>query len=103
MSRTYWVYITCSWSRCLYIGVTGDLVRRAGQHKKRLPPTKGFTSLYRAHRLVYMEGTQDVHAALAREKQLKRWRRERKIALISAFNPQWLDLAARWPEIEWPR
>lgn len=102
MSRHFHVYITSSWSRCLYIGVSGDLVARVGQHKGLLPRDKGFTSLYRVHRLVYMEATGDVHAALAREKQLKRWRRERKLELISGFNPEWLDLAADWPTITWP-
>jgi putative endonuclease len=102
MSRSYHVYITSSWSRCLYIGVTGDLVARVGQHKGLLPRDKGFTTLYRAHRLVYMAATGDIHAALAREKQLKRWRRERKIALISSFNPEWRDLATDWPAITWP-
>ena len=102
LSRTYCVYITSSWSRCLYTGMTGDLVRRIGQHKGLLPRDKGFTSLYRAHRLVYVEMTQDVQAALQRDMLLKRWRRARKIALIASFNPQWLDLAARWPDIDWP-
>ena len=102
MLGTYYVDIVSSWSRCLYIGVAGDLIARIGQHKGFVPREKGFTSLYRVNRLVYAEATQDVHAALAREKQLKRWRRDRKKALISAFNPGWLDLAARWPEIDWP-
>ena len=97
---TYWVYIVASWSRCLYIGVTNDLVRRTGEHKRRLPGPKGFTSLYHVHRLVYFEMTNDIRVAIAREKQLKRWRRERKMALIAAMNPTWRDLAANWPDIE---
>lgn len=102
MSPCYHVYITSSWSRCLYIGVTGDLVARVGQHKGLLPRHKGFTSLHRAHRLVFMEATAEIHSALAREKQLKRWRRERKLALISSFNPEWRDLAAHWTTNAWP-
>ena len=100
--RTYYVYIMSSWSRCLYIGVTGDLVRRVGQHKGLLPYEPGFPRRYRVSRLVYFESTGEVHAALAREKQLKGWLRSRKLALIAGMNPQWNDMAAAWPHIELP-
>src|SRR5689334_2943925 len=100
MDPLYCVYIVASRSRVLYIGVTGDLVARIGQHKGMLPGDKGFASLYRCNRLVHVEWTRDVHAALAREKQLKGWRRSRKLALISAGNPAWRDLAAAWPRID---
>ena len=96
----YYVYILASKSRCLYIGVTSDLVNRVGQHKGLLPHEKGFTSLYHVNRLVYFEETNDVHAALAREKQLKGWSRDKKKALVSDVNPTWRDLAAAWPIIE---
>lgn len=94
------VYIVASWSRCLYIGATIDIVRRIGQHKRRLPRFKGFASQYRAHRLVYFEPMTDMRAALVREKQLKGWTRARKAALVSSVNPEWRDLAAEWPTIE---
>jgi putative endonuclease len=91
---TYWVYILASWSRTLYVGVTNDLVRRIYEHK--YPRSACFTSRYRVHRLVYCEGTEDVTAAIAREKQLKRWLRSRKIALIESANPTWADLGEGW-------
>jgi len=90
----YFVYTMASVGRALYVGVTNDLERRVYQHKHGLLP--GFTSQYRVTRLVFYEETSDVHAALAREKQIKSWRREKKIALIEASNPDWRDLAADW-------
>jgi putative endonuclease len=102
MPRVYFVYIVASWSRCLYTGYSGNLVQRAGQHKGLVPRHPGFTSRYRAHRLVWFEAAPSAYAARAREKQIKRWRRARKVALITAFNPEWRDLAAKWPEIECP-
>lgn len=90
--KTYWVYIMTNKSRTLYVGVTNDLERRVYQHKNKV--VEGFTSHYNLDRLVYFEETNDVHAAIAREKQLKNWRREKKIALIDVANPQWRDLAA---------
>lgn len=102
MPEAHFVYITSSWSRCLYVGMTGDLVARVGQHKGLLPRDKGFTALYRAHCLVYIEAAPSRHAALVRERQIKQWRRAKKLALIQRFNSRWLDLAAKWPTIEWP-
>ncbi len=92
MSREhrYYVYILASLSRVLYIGVTNDLARRIRQHREA---TEGFTSKYRVRRLVYVETTDDVRAAVARERQLKAWTRARKIALIESVNPGWDDLA----------
>ena len=78
-------------TRRLYIGVTNDLSRRVYEHKHRLTP--GFTSKYFLERLVYFEETDDVGAAIAREKELKGWRRSKKIALIQRVNPQWSDLS----------
>ena len=94
MNRTYHVYILASRSRALYIGVTGDLLRRIFEHRTHAVP--GHTDRYRITRLVHFEATEDVNSAIAREKRLKGWRREKKIALIEASNPTWDDLAADW-------
>lgn len=94
MNRHYFVYIMSSRSRNLYKGVTNSIIRRTGEHKSGAIP--GFTSRYRTHRLVYIEGFTDVRAAISREKQLKRWRRDKKIALIERMNPTWKDLAEMW-------
>ncbi|MGD0075472.1 MAG: GIY-YIG nuclease family protein [Candidatus Binataceae bacterium] len=72
-------------------GVTNDLARRVHEHKAGLVP--GFTLRYRVTRLVYVEQTNDVSAAIAREKQIKSWSRSKKIALIESVNPQWRDLS----------
>jgi putative endonuclease len=90
----YYVYIMASRSRTLYVGVTNDLVRRVHEHKQRLVP--GFTTRYNVERLVYLEMTSDVRAAIAREKQLKGWRREKKLDLIRRANPTWRDLSDGW-------
>jgi putative endonuclease len=91
--HTYHVYILASKSRRLYIGVTNDLARRLQQHRTGLIHT---TAKYRVTRLVHAEPTDDVRAAIAREKQLKGWLRSKKLALISAANPTWDDL---WPAL----
>ena len=85
-------------SRTLYIGVTGDLHKRVFQHKWREHP--GFTERYNCDRLVWFESYQDVAKAIAREKELKGWRRARKIALIESMNPGWLDLSRDWYDVE---
>jgi putative endonuclease len=90
----YFVYILASRTRVLYVGVTNDLERRLWQHKRHA--IDGFTARYNVVRLVHFEQTNDVRAAIAREKQLKGWRREKKIALIEAANPQWKDLSEEW-------
>jgi putative endonuclease len=90
--RTYRVCIMASASRVLYIGVTGDLLRRVREHKQMRVP--GFTARYRVTELVYFEAFTDLRIAIAREKQIKGWLRARKIALIDSFNPHWRDLAA---------
>jgi len=87
--RTYYVYILASKSRRLYVGVTGDLVRRTAEH---LSGKVRSTARYRINRLVHVETTGDVLAAIAREKQIKTWRREKKLALVSAENPAWDEL-----------
>ena len=91
----YFVYILASRSRrCIYIGVTRDLRRRVWQHKNGA--VAGFTRDYHVTDLMYFEQTSDVHVAIARGKQLKRWPRERKNRLIETGNPGWVDLAIDW-------
>lgn len=90
----YWVYIMSSVTGTLYIGISGDLVQRVFLHKSG--EIEGFSAIYKCIRLVYFEAYDDVHKAIAREKQLKRWRREKKIALIEKVNPRWQDLAEHW-------
>jgi putative endonuclease len=92
MSRQPCVYILASRRHgTLYIGVTSDLVARLLQHRTGAVP--GFTARYAVHRLVHFERYADMYTAIAREKQLKAWRRAWKIALIEAENPFWEDLA----------
>jgi putative endonuclease len=90
-SRSYFVYIVASRSRNLYAGVTNNLERRIIEHREGLVP--GFSKRYRIHRLVYYELFGNIRAAIAREKQIKAWSRKKKIALIEADNPTWVDLA----------
>ena len=87
----YFVYILASrMGGTLYIGVTNDLLRRAWEHREGL--AEGFSKKYHVHRLVYFEAHEDVEAAILREKQMKKWRRAWKIALIEERNPRWEDL-----------
>ena len=91
MNNVYSVYILASQPNgTLYIGVTNNLQRRVFQHENKL--VEGFTSKYGVHQLVYYEQTNDITAALTREKQLKKWNRKWKIELIEKDNPQWKDL-----------
>ena len=92
--KTCCVYIVGSLAGTLYIGITSNLLRRAFQHK--FHTIEGFTDKHQVERLVYWEWFGDVHKAIAREKQLKGWRRSKKIALIESLNPRWLDLARDW-------
>ncbi len=87
----YWVYIVASLTGTLYIGMTNSLDRRMIEHKEGT--FEGFASQYACNRLVYWESFDDVRKAIDREKQLKGWRREKKIALIKTLNPSWKDLA----------
>jgi putative endonuclease len=91
VSRTYCVYILASRSRNLYTGVTNDLERRLSEHRQEL--VLGFTSRYRIFRLVHCEPFGDIRAAIAREKEIKAWRREKRVRLIERDNPLWLDLS----------
>ena len=91
----YYVYIMQSVSRhCFYIGMTSNLRKRVWQHKNHI--YDGFSDDYNCTRLVYWESFDDVANAIDREKQLKRWRREKKEWLIVRQNPHWRDLAADW-------
>jgi putative endonuclease len=91
MNKEYYIYILASKKNgTLYVGVSSDLVKRIYEHKNNL--VDGFTKTYSVHDLVYYESTQDVNAAIIREKQLKKWKREWKINLIEKDNPEWIDL-----------
>src|SRR5947207_762295 len=91
----YYVYmLTNAWTNVLYTGVTNSLERRIWQHKNGTVP--GFTRKYNCDRLVHFEIYQDIKQAIAREKQIKAWPREKKNALIDTANPVWKDLAADW-------
>jgi len=74
----------------LYVGVTGDVVKRVYEHKNDL--ADGFTKKYQVHTLVHFEMHSDIKAAITREKQIKKWNRSWKIELIEKTNPQWRDL-----------
>ena len=87
----YYVYIlTNKTNRVLYVGVTNNLVRRVYEHKNKA--VEGFTEKYNVNKLVYYDATTDVRAAIAREKQIKGWVRQKKLNLISDLNPLWRDL-----------
>jgi putative endonuclease len=92
----YHVYILASPSGVLYTGVTNYLERRVAQHKQKRTP--GFTKKYDVTRLVYFQPFGDVRNAISREKQIKAWRREKKLALIHKMNPQMRDLSADFPK-----
>jgi putative endonuclease len=95
---SYFTYIMASRSHTLYIGVTGDLRKRVFQHKWK--EHESFTARYNCDRLVWFEGHQDVQKAIAREKELKGWRRSKKVVLIESTNPIWADLSRDWYEYE---
>ncbi len=90
----YTVYILGSISGTLYVGITSRLHFRLRQHKDHT--YRGFTAKYDVDRLLYFETFKEVTNAIAREKQLKGWRREKEIALIQSMNPQWKDLSKGW-------
>ena len=84
----YYVYIiTNKENKVLYTGVTNNLERRIYEHKNKI--IKGFTSKYNVNKLVYFEETKDINEAIAREKEIKGWRRSKKVALIESVNPAW--------------
>ena len=88
------MYILTNGSRTLYVGVTNDIVRRIYEHKHKM--VDGFTKKYNLTYLAYYDETTDVMSAIEREKQIKGWRRSKKIELIESVNPNWRDLAMDW-------
>lgn len=95
MRKTYSVYILSNWKfTVFYVGVTNNLERRVFEHKIKL--NKGFTNQYNCNQLLYYEDYSEIHEALHREKQLKKYRREWKKSLIKEFNPDWKDLSEGW-------
>src|SRR5271170_4460660 len=94
MDRCYFTYVVCSNTGTLYIGMCNNIERRMWEHKSG--EFEGFASKYHCNRLVYFERFDEVIDAINREKQLKGWRRQKKIALIEAVNPRWADLAEKW-------
>ncbi len=100
MARQEWfyVYIMASRTLVLYTGITSNLLRRVWEHKNHI--AEGFSSKYRTERLVYFERFWTPQRAIAREKEIKAWRREKKLALIRTMNPTWQDLSEGWYERE---
>ena len=95
--RKYYIYIMASKGRVLYVGMTGFLMARVSQHKSA--EHAGFTQTYHVDRLVHYEVFRYVNNAIARETEVKKWRREKKVALVEANNPTWEDLAADWGKL----
>ena len=94
MAGPYYVYIVSNIARTIYVGVTKDLERRVYQHRHK--PLPGFTARYGLDQLVYYEVADSPSVAISREKQIKGWRRSKKVALIESVNPRWEDLSAEW-------
>ena len=91
----YYVYImTNKYNSVVYTGMTNNLEKRIYQHKNKI--IDGFTKRYNVNKLVYFEDTKDVKEALEREKQLKKWSRQKKNDLINSMNPTWADLSSEW-------
>jgi putative endonuclease len=94
-NEKYYVYLLTNWNnKVIYVGVTNDLARRVYEHKYKM--IKGFTEKYNVKKLVYFEETQDVNTAIEREKEIKKWRREKKNRLVNSINPNWDDLSLGW-------
>jgi putative endonuclease len=89
-----YIYILGSNIGKLYVGVTSNLYVRVLQHREGT--FKGFTADYECNRLLYFEGYEEICSAITREKQLKGWRRDRKLNLIRTMNPEFKDLAETW-------
>jgi len=92
--KTFFIYIMASKSGTLYVGMTNNIKRRMFEHKNHLVP--GFTDKYSIDRLLYVETFANPASAINREKQIKAWRREKKIKLIDSQNPAWNDLSEGW-------
>ena len=94
-SGRYFVYLLTNWNnKVIYVGVTNDLERRVYEHKHKL--VEGFAKKYNLNKLVYFEETQDIVSAITREKEIKKWRREKKNQLVNRANAEWADLSLRW-------
>ena len=94
----YFVYLLTNRNdKVMYVGMTNNLERRVYEHKNKM--VEGFTKKYNLSKLVYFEETRDVRAAIAREKEIKKWRREKKDNLVIAANPDWKDPSEGWFEI----
>jgi putative endonuclease len=93
----YFVYLLSSLSGTLYVGLTDNLWKRVQEHKDGV--FDGFTRKYKISRLMYFETFSDSYLAADREQQIKKWRREKKIALFAKSNPQWKDLTLQIPQI----
>ena len=92
----YHMYILASASGVLYTGVTNHLERRVVEHRKKL--NRGFAEKYEVFRLVYFEPFSDIRDAIAREKQVKRWRRDKKLEIIRGMNPTFRDFSEEFPK-----
>jgi putative endonuclease len=92
--KTYYIYILSNKTGTLYTGMTSNLERRIYEHKNGL--IDGFTKKYSISRLIYFEETSDVQTALAREKQIKKWGRAKKLDLVRSVNPEFEDLSENW-------
>lgn len=91
-TKSYYVYLLTNWNnKVIYIGVTNDLNGRLYEHKNKI--IQGFTQKYNLNKLVYFEETNDINAAITREKEIKKWRREKKDKLVNQLNPNWIDLS----------
>ncbi len=98
--KRYFVYmLTCTTRRALYTGITNSLIRRICEHRE---DQKGFAGTYKTFRLVHFEEFVDVRNAIAREKEIKGWTRDKKNRLILLNNPSWRDLAPDFGMSEWP-
>ena len=95
MEKDFYVYIAVKQhNNVMYVGVTNNLVRRMYQHREG--KIEGFTKRYNINKLVYFEQTRDVLSAITREKEIKKWRREKKDRLVDSINPGWIDLSRGW-------
>ena len=102
LDRYSYVYMMGSSSRrALYTGVTASLNKRVYEHKNDL--VEGFSRKYKCHRLVYFETFEHISDAIAREKEIKGWRREKKNALVELINPEWNDLSKDWFQMKGPK
>lgn len=97
-TRNVWVYIVSNKSHTLYTGIATDLLARVREHKSKTY-ANAFTARYNFDRLVWFETYSDASAAARRERQIKGWRRSKKVALIQEKNPNWMDLSVRLDEL----